>query len=167
MTRKSILNVVAVSASVVLVAAFAAFLGREDLQNFFARYKANKTVSKKSSQAETSDEGFLMTVRGRLAEVQKCYDAQLKQGLRKSGSLVVKWAVDAQGRASDFQEEVNELDSTELYDCTVVAIGSWPFPKQRPTYIRYTFKMKALDKEKVLREISSASHAEPGEESAE
>jgi len=106
------------------------------------------------AQNETQDP-FQMVIKGKLVEVQECYNSQLKRGLNKSGKLVVRWSVDASGASSDFQEELNELDSVELYDCTTTAITSWPFPKNRPIQIRYTFKMRALEKEKLIREISS------------
>lgn len=108
----------------------------------------------KVTQDETQDP-FQMVIKGRLAEVQDCYNTLLKRGLKKEGKLVVKWMVDSHGASSQFEEELNEMDSTELFDCTASAIQNWPFPKNRPIQIRYTFKMRAIEKERIIREISS------------
>lgn len=106
------------------------------------------------AKGELKKESFQMLIQGKLAEVQECYNAQLRQGLRREGKLVIKWAVDAKGQSSQFTEELNELNSTELYDCTTTAIESWNFPKNHPTFIRYTFKMRALPQQKIIHEVS-------------
>lgn len=117
--------------------------------------KKSKMKPRQALIQNEQEESFQMLIKGRLAEVQECYNSQLRRGLHKSGNLVVRWTVDSQGLASNFEEELNELESTELYDCTTTAILSWPFPKNRPIHIRYTFKMRELEKEKIIREVSS------------
>lgn len=138
--------------SVLLIGGLIGFLETEAIQKLFAKQKPGRGMITTTTQIENAQEPFLMVVRGRLTEIQDCYNAQLKQGLKKSGVLVVKWAVDAKGKAGDFLQELNELDSPELYSCTTAAIERWPFPQRRPLFIRYTFKMRALE---TIRTVSS------------
>lgn len=130
------------------------FFAKDAIQKIIAEKTPPKAEKKQASQNEPREESFLMTIQGKLAEVQKCYDTQLERGLKTSGHLVIRWSVDKLGKSSQFQEELNELGSAELYDCTTMAIQSWKFPKNHPLAIRYTFKMKTIEKEKVIREIS-------------
>lgn len=139
--------------SVAVATGYAGVQNSEKIKSFLSRKPAGSEI-RSAAKAELKKESFQMLIQGKLAQVQECYNAQLRQGLRKEGRLVVKWAVDAQGRSSQFSEEVNELESTELYDCTTMAIESWAFPKNHPTFIRYTFKMRALQPEKIIREVS-------------
>lgn len=97
-----------------------------------------------ASHIDTDEAAATMVVKGKLGEIQKCYDLQLDKGLNKSGRLVVQWFVDAHGFSSNFSESLNELSSVELYDCAVKAIENWKFPKNKPTYIRHTFNLKEM-----------------------
>jgi hypothetical protein len=147
-------NVLSICISVVLILGFIGFLKTAKIRNLLAQQKASQSMISTTTQPENAQEPFLMVVRGRLAEIQECYNAQLRQGLNKSGVLVVKWAVDAKGKAGDFLEEANELQSPELYQCATAAIESWPFPKRRPLFIRYTFKMREFERDEEFDKIS-------------
>lgn len=154
-----------VALGMMIVGISVGFLAKDSIQRIIAERNPPKIEKKMVVQRETNPETFLMTIQGKLADVQKCYDAQLERGLKKSGQLVIRWNVDKLGKSSQFEEEVNELGSSELYDCTTVAIQSWNFPKNHPIAIRYTFKMKEIvakeiEKEKIIREVSRAQEIE-------
>ena len=153
MINKSKVFWVTFNFSVMVATGYAGVLHSEKIKSFFERKPAGQEI-RKIAKTELKKESFQMLIQGKLAQVQECYNAQLRQGLRREGKLVIKWAVDALGKSSQFTEEMNELDSAELYDCTTMAIESWAFPKNNPTLIRYTFKMRALDQEKIIREVS-------------
>jgi hypothetical protein len=138
-----------------LITGIIAMLSQNREHSHTAREVPAPQTKPKQTQNET-DESMQMVIKGRLAEVQECYNTQLKRGFTQTGKLVVKWFVDSHGQSSDFEEEVNELGSTELFDCTTTAIQAWSFPKNQATQIRYTFHMKVLEREKVIeREYSS------------
>ena len=154
MLREKTLKYLAVGVSIPLVLLLTHLL-QKGFSDFSKMEQASTGVIQKKTMTESMEDPMRMLVHGKLAEVQTCYNNQLKLGLRATGNLVIKWAVDSKGQASEFEEELNELGSAELYDCTTTAIQSWQFPKQRPTYIRYTFKMKMFESETERREISS------------
>lgn len=152
MARQKFVKVLSLAVSVLLFGGVVALLESRILFKDFDRKPAS---TKPTLRELTDDEAFKMVIKGKLAEVQRCYDRQLRQGLKKSGNLIVKWYVDSNGVSGEFEEEENELGSVELFDCTTTAISSWEFPKNRPIQIRYTFKMRALEKEKIIRQIST------------
>lgn len=137
-----------------LFAFLVVILQKQFLPHLFEKEKAKPNSPQVSAELE-GDEAFKMIIKGKLAEIQKCYNSELKRGAKKSGKLIIRWTVDANGLSNDFKEETNELESSELYDCATTAIQAWSFPKNRPIHIRYTFNMKALEKERVIREVSS------------
>ncbi|MGE0763904.1 MAG: AgmX/PglI C-terminal domain-containing protein [Bdellovibrionales bacterium] len=149
MSSKKPFKMVPVGILVISVTGFAAFLTKDSLHGWIMAKMQPKT--KVTFLAENNQPSFQALVRGRTAEIQSCYNAQLKKGLNKSGKLVIKWLVSSEGRADDFVEEQNELGSPELYECARSAIQSWSFPKNRPTYIRHTFKMRNTTPDNVAR----------------
>lgn len=157
MNHSRALNWKLFDASAVLVVGVAGFWGKDFLRELFEEKRPEKTHKTRTPQVETPKDAISILIKGRLAEVQRCYNEQLRQGNRKSGVLIVKWFVNSFGEASDFLEEQNDLNSTEFFDCTVTAIRSWPFPKNRATYIRYTFRLRELVPKKQEPPISNVA----------
>jgi hypothetical protein len=150
---------VTIVGSIILVIVLVGILKKERLLSFFQPAKPAESKKRETSRTETvSEADYQMVIRGRLAEVQACYNEQLKKGLHKAGKLVVKWSVTPEGLAQDFVEELNELESAELYDCAITAISKWPFPKNQTFMIRYTFKMKELEKPAAQREVANTKN---------
>ncbi len=147
---------VMVVGSLVLVTVLVGILKKDHLHAWLHPAKPVEAVKTRTSQTETiSDSEYQMVIRGRMAEVQACYNEQLKKGHHKAGKLIVKWTVTPEGTAQDFSEELNELESTELFDCATTAISKWPFPKNQTFMIRYTFKMKELEKTPAQRAVAN------------
>jgi hypothetical protein len=144
--------------SLVFVALFVGILKRHAIHRLWSPPKPVAAKPAEVAQNETLDESaYQMVIKGRLAQVQACYNAELKKGLNKEGNLVVKWVVTPDGKASEFTEEKNDLGSSELYDCTISAIAAWPFPKNETFMIRYTFKMHDLKKQKRERDVATTT----------
>ncbi|MGZ5278519.1 MAG: AgmX/PglI C-terminal domain-containing protein [Pseudobdellovibrionaceae bacterium] len=157
----SLLKKTSIGASLVLVAMLIGILNKDAITGLIAATPpAVEVPPPVMPQIETGDDSaYQMVIRGRLAQVQTCYNDLLKKGLKKSGKLVVKWTVNPEGQSSDFIEELNELGSSELYDCTTTAIAAWPFPKNKSLMIRYTFKMRELEKPKAEREVANTKRS--------
>jgi len=161
---------ITIGSCLLLLAILVGVLNKDAVTALFAAAPAVEAPSPVVPQIETGDDSaYQIVIRGRLKEVQACYNELLKKGLKKSGKLVVKWTVNPQGQSSEFIEELNELGSTELYDCTTTAIAAWPFPKNKSFMIRYTFKMRELEKPKTEREVANANtenskNVDPGDE---
>ncbi len=148
---------VSIGSSVILVAIVVGLWQKGHLHSWMKPGKTEEASKKPTAQIENSDDSaYQMVIKGRLAEVQACYNQELKKGVSKAGKLVVQWTVNPEGKAEDFKEELNELESSELYDCTTQAIANWPFPKDQVFQIRYTFKMREIEKPKMAaaREVA-------------
>jgi flavin-dependent dehydrogenase len=142
MFKKMSLDWIKIGSFLLAVTLMTIFLLKEQLTLPHYLHKPDTFPKKTVSHIETDDSVASMVIKGKLGEIQKCYDAQLERGLNKSGKLVLQWYVNADGFASNFTEQLNELGSAELYNCSIQAIEHWNFPKQRPTYIRHTFNLK-------------------------
>ncbi len=140
-----------IGGSVAIVAILVGILQMDKVGGWFRKEKPAEVAAPKTAQAENNDESaYQMVIKGRLKEVQACYNAELKKGLSiRAGKLVVKWTVGPEGKSSDFSEEINEMNSSELYECATRAISAWPFPKNKTFMIRYTFKMREIEKTKT------------------
>lgn len=160
MQQQSWIKWLTVGGFAALVIAVVGILQFDHLSKMFGDEKSEIVKTPATAQTETADDSaYQMVIKGRMSEVQACYNSLLEKGLSKSGKLVVKWTVTPEGKASDFSEELNELDSTELYDCTTTAISNWPFPKKQTFMIRYTFKMREIEKAKQERQVANATTA--------
>jgi hypothetical protein len=93
-------------------------------------------------------------IKKNLKDIQDCYNQRLDDGLDKNGKLKISWDINEIGIASNFMESDNELNDTELYDCSSHAISKWRFPEGIYFKINYTFKLK--QKEKGDRQTASA-----------
>ncbi|MES2768316.1 MAG: AgmX/PglI C-terminal domain-containing protein [Bdellovibrionota bacterium] len=92
-------------------------------------------------------------IKKNLKDIQDCYNQRLEDGLDKNGKLKISWDINEIGIASNFNESDNELNDTELYDCSSHAISKWRFPEGIYFKINYTFKLK--QKEKGDRQTAS------------
>lgn len=92
-------------------------------------------------------------IKRNLKDIQDCYNQRLEDGLDKNGKLKISWDINEIGIASNFMESDNELNDTELYDCSSHAISKWRFPEGIYFKINYTFKLK--QKEQGDRQTAS------------
>jgi hypothetical protein len=152
-----------IGGSVTVVAILVGILKSGHVQTWLKSQKPEEVPVPKTAQTETVDESaYQMVIKGRLKEVQACYNAELKKGLEiRAGKLVVKWTVTPEGKAGDFLEEQNEMNSSSLYECATKAIAAWPFPKNQTFMVRYTFKMRELEKPVLARKAASTREAAP------
>lgn len=86
-------------------------------------------------------------VKGNLKDIQDCYNQRIDDGLDRNGKLKISWDINEIGIASHFTEENNELNDTELFDCSSHAISKWRFPEGKFFKINYTFKLKQKDRQ--------------------
>lgn len=86
-------------------------------------------------------------VKKNIKDIQECYNQRIHDGLDKNGKLKISWDINEIGIASNFNEESNELNDTELFDCSSHAISKWRFPEGIYFKINYTFKLKQKERQ--------------------
>jgi hypothetical protein len=119
--------------------------------------KGGKVIYKHAPKLSQQDK-IRNIIKKNLKDIQDCYNQRLEDGLEKNGKLKISWEINEIGIASNFIESDNELNDTELYDCSSHAISKWRFPEGIYFKINYTFNLK--QKEKGDRQTASASMAE-------
>jgi hypothetical protein len=115
--------------------------------------------AKVHGQVMTADAQIKLMIKRHLQDIMDCYNGRIEHGLNKEGDLKIAWEIDDQGGASHFQEMANDLEDSELYDCSAEAISQWNFPMGQPFFVHYTFhlKQKAKPSNPTDRDIASSS----------
>lgn len=90
----------------------------------------------------TQEDKIRSVIKKNLKDIQDCYNQRLRDGLERNGNLKISWDINEIGIASNFIETDNQLNDTELYDCSSHAISKWRFPEGIYFKINYTFKLK-------------------------
>lgn len=106
-----------------------------------------KIVIKKQAQTLLSQEDQIkIIIKRNLKDIQKCYEQRLEEGLERNGKLKISWNISENGVPSNFMEENNQLNDTELFDCSSKSISKWKFPNGIPFQINYTFNLKQKER---------------------
>jgi len=92
-------------------------------------------------------------IKKNLKDIQECYNQRLEDGLNRNGKLKISWDINEIGITSNFLESDNELNDTELYDCSSHAISKWRFPEGIYFKINYTFNLKQKGDRKTASTI--------------
>jgi hypothetical protein len=163
MQRQSWTKWLMIGGSIAVVGILVGILKTGQLKEWLGAEKHKEVPAPKTAQIETVDESaYQLVIQGRLKEVQACYNAELKKGLEiRAGKLIVKWTVSPEGKAGDFLEERNEMNSSSLYECATKAISAWPFPKNQTFMVRYTFKMREIEKSVAVRKTAATREEAP------
>ncbi len=85
-------------------------------------------------------------IKANLGDIQNCYNQRIGEGLDRIGELKIAWDINEIGLSSDFIEVKNELNDTELFDCSSHAISRWKFPEGIYFKINYTFHLKQKER---------------------
>jgi hypothetical protein len=96
-------------------------------------------------------------IKKNLNDIMDCYNERLEHGLEGEGDLQISWEINGRGQAAHFAEIKNELQDSELYDCSAEAISQWKFPVGHAFVVHYTFHLKQKN------HVPSAAHAEKRE----
>lgn len=107
-------------------------------------------------QAITGDAEIKLMIKKNLRDIMNCYNERLQHGLGKEGDLKISWEIDGKGAASNFKEMGNDLEDSELYDCSAEAISQWSFPKGQPFFVHYTFHLKQKSRPDSSRDVASS-----------
>lgn|GEM_PF-2736395 len=117
----------------------------------WTRYRYHSVVAISSApkgqvQALTADAKIKRLIKKNLNDIMDCYNERLQHGLNREGDLKIAWEINSQGVPSHFAEMGNDLDDSELYDCSAEAISQWDFPAGQPFFVHYTFHLKQKSK---------------------
>lgn len=125
------------------------------MKHYYQTYETvnGKVISKKPRLSQ--EEKIRKIIKKNLKDIEACYNERLKDGLTRNGKLKISWDINEIGIPSNFYESDNQLNDTELYDCSSHAISKWKFPEGIYFKINYTFNLKQKDSEKVDREIAT------------
>lgn len=107
-------------------------------------------------QALTADAEIKILIKKNLRDIMDCYNERLHHGLKGEGDLKISWEINGKGEASHFAEMGNDLEDSELYDCSAEAISQWDFPAGRPFFVHYTFHLKQKNQPNSGRDIASS-----------
>lgn len=118
------------------------------------------------AQIVTADAQIKLMIKRHLQDIMNCYNGRIEHGLTKEGDLKIAWEIDDQGVAANFQEMGNDLEDSELYDCSAQAISQWDFPVGQPFFVHYTFHLKQKAKPAAERDVASAPLIEDNDASS-
>jgi hypothetical protein len=118
---------------------------RESLKSWWRGETKSPRVFHRA-QILTADLKIKKLIKENLQDIEDCYNDRLEHGLNKDGDLKISWDINNRGETSHFQEMKNDLDDSELYDCSAEAISQWDFPKGQPFAVHYTFHLKQKTK---------------------
>jgi hypothetical protein len=93
----------------------------------------------------TQEDKIKRVIKDNLKDIEDCYNQRIRDGLDRNGNLKISWDINEVGIALNFIETDNQLNDTELYDCSSHAISRWRFPEGIYFKINYTFKLKRKD----------------------
>lgn len=124
------------------------------MKHYYQHYeKRNGKIVPKAPRL-SQEEKIRSVIKQNLNDIQDCYNQRLQEGLERNGNLKISWDINEVGIASNFVETENDLNDTELYDCSSHAISRWRFPEGIYFKINYKFKLK--QKETSARKTASA-----------
>lgn len=124
------------------------------MKHYYENYETRNGKIIHKTPRLTQEDKIRKIIKQNLKDIQDCYNQRLEDGLEKNGNLKISWDINEVGIASNFIEADNQLNDTELYDCSSHAISKWRFPEGIYFKINYTFKLKK--KESGDRQTASA-----------
>lgn len=130
---------------IVTAGALTGFHYRSSLQKWWKGPQRPVTAAARA-QILTADTQIKMLIKRHLQDIMDCYNGRIEHGLEKEGDLKIAWEINNQGEALHFQEMGNDLEDSELYDCSAEAISQWNFPVGQPFFVHYTFHLKQKTK---------------------
>jgi hypothetical protein len=98
-----------------------------------------------------SREEIRMVVRAKLPQVRACFEAGLAHTPELGGRVLLRFAIQRDGKAGDIEVVEDELPDPSVASCIVAALPTWQFPRPRdgqPVVISYPF---AFSSEQSLR----------------
>ena len=85
------------------------------------------------AEAPLSPEEVRTVIRAKIGEIRGCFDAGLARQPGLGGRLVLRFTIDARGRAQDIsviEDELHEAEAT-VAPCLLAALPRWQFPLPR------------------------------------
>jgi hypothetical protein len=126
------------------------------MRMYYDNFETQNGVIKPKKKRLSQEDQIREVVKKNIKDIEECYNQRIDDGLQKNGKLKIAWDVNEVGIASHFAEEDNELNDTELFDCSSHAISRWRFPEGIYFKINYTFKLK--QKERQTASTTTPSH---------
>lgn len=114
---------------------------------YYNNFETKNGVIRPKKHRMSQEDQIRAVVKRNIKDIEDCYNQRLQDGLARNGKLKISWDINEVGIASHFNEENNELNDTELFDCSSHAISRWRFPEGIYFKINYTFKLKQKDRQ--------------------
>lgn len=95
-------------------------------------------------QGSLSREVLRESVRARMNEVQRCYEAGLAVDRNLAGRVSIAFVLDAQGAVTEATVVEDGLDRPQVAECIAAAASRWTFPAPGGVFrFRYPFHLRA------------------------
>lgn len=117
------------------------------MKQYYANFETTGGVIKLKKHKMSQEDQIRNIVKKNVKDIEECYNQRIDDGLDKNGKLKISWDINEVGIASNFNEVDNELNDTELFDCSSHAISQWRFPEGIYFKINYTFKLKQKERQ--------------------